>query len=206
MRETNEKKNNNKSKGGLDAFHRDQDFVWISENNREDGKISEIRSDTRKRKYRMEEQDRKAFHSLFREDQNHVKHRWWEPDWERTACLVHFVNECMAQSSDPFEVMYSSATAKGKSGKEERHAMWRKYLTQHRIDVSHLPVMVMHQLHLDRETNSKRGRKPAGKTKATKKGVDTYIESMKSGPLTHEKRKKRGTDEKKERSTNVAKR
>jgi hypothetical protein len=50
----------------------------------------------------------------------------------------------------------------------------------------------MRQLDFDRETDSKRGRKPAGKTKATKKGVDTYIESMKSGPLTHEKRKKRG--------------
>jgi hypothetical protein len=90
----------------------------------------------------------------------------------------------MAQSSDPLEVMYSSATAKGKSGREERHAMWRKYITQHRIDVSDLPVMVKRQLHLDRET------------KATKKGVDTYIQSMKSGPHTHEKRKNRGTDEK----------
>jgi hypothetical protein len=205
VRETNEKKNNNKSKGGLDAFHRDQDFVWISENNREDGKISEIRSDTRKWKYRTEKQDRKAFHSLFREDQNHVKHRWWEPDWERTACLVHFVNECMAQRSDPFEVMYNSATAKGKSGIEERHAMWKKYLTRHRIDVSDLPVMVMRQLDFDRKTDSKRGRKPAGTTKATKKGVDTYIESMTSGPLTLEKRKKGGADEKKERRYKVAK-
>ena len=156
VRETSEKKkkNNTKSKGGLDAFHRDQDFVWMSEKNREDGKISEMRSNTRKRKYRTEDQDRKAFHSLSRLDQNHVKHRWWEPDWDRTACLVHFVNECMAQSGDPLEVMYSSATAKGKSGREERHAMWRKYLTQHRIDVSDLPVMVKRQLHLALETKA----------------------------------------------------
>jgi hypothetical protein len=60
------------------------------------------------------------------------------------------MKECMAQRSDPFKVMYSSATAKENSGKEESDAMWKKYITQHRIDVSNLPVLGMRQLHLER--------------------------------------------------------
>ena len=97
---------------GNDAFHRDQDFVWISEKDTKDGKISEIRCDTQKLKYHTEDHDRNAFDSLSWVDRNHVKHRWWVPHSERTACLVHFMKECMGHNSDPLEVMFPSATAK----------------------------------------------------------------------------------------------
>jgi hypothetical protein len=190
------KEGNNKNEGN-DAFHRHQDFVWISESDMKDGRISEIRCDTQKLKYRTEDLDRNAFDRLSRVDRNHVKHRWWVPPHsERTACLVHFVKECMGHNSDPMEVMFPSATAKERSGKQENVSMWKRYIDQHRIDVSDLPVGMRH-LHLDRQTKSMTGRKQ-GKTKATKTGGPTSIKTMNSARLSGEKRKKTDQGEEKD--------
>ena len=66
-----EKKGN---KAGHDAFHNDQDFVWIAQENRNNGIISEFRREDKKPMYRSEDQDRHAFHGLLRVDDNCIKH------------------------------------------------------------------------------------------------------------------------------------
>jgi hypothetical protein len=126
-------------KAGHDAFHRQQDFVWIAQDDRKSGKISEMRHGNKMPKYRLEEDDRDAFHKLSRVDRNDAKHHWWEPIPERQTCLEHFVKECISANSDPLEVMYSSASAKEKSGSEENASIWRKYIAQHKIDDRNLP-------------------------------------------------------------------
>jgi 5-keto 4-deoxyuronate isomerase len=97
------------------------------------------------------------------------------------------MKECMGHNSDPLDVMYSSATAKEKSGDEENDATRKRYIAQHRINVSDLPVGMRH-LHLDRQTNSMPGRKQ-GKTKERKTGGPTSIKTMTSGPVIGKKRK-----------------
>ena len=87
-----------KGQSGKDAYHRDQDFVWMSstEMNGEVGIINTIRPG-KKTIHRNEDQDRKAFHKIRSGDSNQVKHQWWIPEPNRTDCLVHFVKECLAK-------------------------------------------------------------------------------------------------------------
>jgi hypothetical protein len=46
-------------------------------------------------------------------------------------CLAHFVKECLANNSDPLEVMYSSSNGSDNSSPEERKAMWKNMLQWH---------------------------------------------------------------------------
>ena len=61
---------------GTDAYHKDQDFVWISSAlEGDDGIITELRVGMDPIS-RSEEQDRRALQQLRREDKNQVQHRW----------------------------------------------------------------------------------------------------------------------------------
>jgi hypothetical protein len=92
-------------KSGNDAFHKDQDFLWISKEQGSDCMITEIRRG-RRPIYRAEESDCRDFETLNLEDSSRVKHQWWLPEPNRTDCLVHFVNECVDSGSDPPDVFY----------------------------------------------------------------------------------------------------
>jgi molybdopterin converting factor small subunit len=181
------------NKAGHDAFHKDQDFVWIAQENRNNGKITKIRREDKKPKYRMEDQDRHAFQGLLREDNNCVKHRWWEPKSDRTSCLVHFVHECMHSNSDPLEVMYSSATAQIQSGNGESTAIWKKYMAQYKIDHSELPEGLRRLLSdKQRNLNSAMTRK---KIAMIWKGVPTSTKAQKSSTIVGRKRKRQGEED-----------
>jgi hypothetical protein len=96
------------------------------------------------------------------------------------ACHVHFVNACHLQSnSDPLEVMYRSASAKVKSRSEENAAIWRKYIAQHRMDDSNLPVG-LRRVNLEKEPNSKLVRMRGKITKIKKGGPPTPTKTKKS--------------------------
>jgi hypothetical protein len=185
------------SAAGHDAFHKDQDFVWISDETRNNGKITEIRCNSKKAKYRTEDYDRKAYYSLLRVDSNYVTHRWWEPKaTSRTECLVHFVKECLGSNSDPLEVLYSSANAKDNSGDEEKGAMWRKYIDQHKIDVDRFPHGMRH-LQSSNQSNSKSVRAEGKITTEMRKGyITSTTKPKKVGKLIGKKRKNRGNEDK----------
>ena len=136
-----------KGQSGKDAYHRDQDFVWISsrEINGDVGIINNLRPG-RKTLRQNEDQDKKAFHKIPSGDSNQVKHQWWIPEPNRTDCLVHFVKECLANNSDPLEVMHCSSKGSDNSSPEERKAVWRNYVTMasNKINIESLPLEVHH--------------------------------------------------------------
>jgi hypothetical protein len=133
---------------GNDAYHKDQDFVWISSDLEEDNPIITELRDGRNIFTRSEEQDRITFQQLMRQDKNKVQHRWWIPKPNRTDCLAHFVKECLANGSNPMEIMHSSARGSLSSCKDEEIAIWKHYVTKksNKINISLLPKQV-HHLH-----------------------------------------------------------
>jgi hypothetical protein len=99
---------------GNDAYNKDQDFVLISSKSEGDNHIlMELRIGMNPIS-RFEQEDKIAF-----EDKNQVQHRWWLPKPNRTDCLVHFVKKCLANGSNPMEILHSSAKASSSSSKEE---------------------------------------------------------------------------------------
>jgi hypothetical protein len=128
---------------GNDAFHKDQDFVWISEYRADESIITEVHRGN-KPVYRTEDHDRRAFEELPRHDSNPVRHQWWIPRPDRTSCLVHFVNECISNGSDPLEIMFSSKKGRKNSSNEEKLSIWRSYITKasNKIDINKLPESV----------------------------------------------------------------
>jgi hypothetical protein len=149
---------------GNDAFHRDQDFVWISTDyNCEESIITEVIKG-KVTKYRTEKDDRSAVRKLAREDLRQVKHQWWIPEPNRNACLAHFVKECLANGSNPMEVIHPSAVACSKSSKEEELGLWIKYITArgNMIDIDSLPP---HLRNVKKGTKTKVKRQPPKSSK-----------------------------------------
>ena len=134
---------------GKDAYHRDQDFVWMSSTDM-NGKVGIINTIRKGEKTirRSETQDRKAFLKLRSGDSNQVQHKWWIPEPNRTDCLVHFVKECLQNNSDPLEVMHCSSKGSDNSSLKERLSIWRNYVTMasNKIDTESLPLEVR-QIH-----------------------------------------------------------
>jgi hypothetical protein len=111
-----------KSKGndaGKDAFYEGQDLVWVEDTLDNNEIIKEIQQGMKRPMHRTKCDDRNTLESLHQEDTNKVKHRWWIPPPDKTACLVHFVKECYSNGSDPLEVLAPSASSLGRSGKDE---------------------------------------------------------------------------------------
>jgi hypothetical protein len=152
-------------KAGNDAFHKDQDFLWISEGKGSDGMITEIRRG-RRAIYRTEESDRRDYDSLDHDDSTMIKHRWWLPKPDRTDCLVHFVKECISTGSDPMEVLYSSKKGKESASEEEKIMLWKKYVTKasNKIDTSKLPIE-LRSIHL---VQASKASKKKGTSKASR--------------------------------------
>jgi hypothetical protein len=125
---------------GQDAYHRDQDFVWISsyEKNGDVGIINDLRPGKRTIR-RNEDQDRKAFHKITSGDSNQVKHQWWIPEPNRMDCLAHFVRECLANNSDPLEVMHPSSKGREKSSQEEKKRCGEDTLQWHQTKLTLTP-------------------------------------------------------------------
>jgi hypothetical protein len=73
-----------------------------------------------------------------------VKHEWWIPKPDRTECLIHFVNECISNGSNPLEIMFSSTKGRKNSSNEEKISIWRSYITKtsNKIDIKKLPKSV----------------------------------------------------------------
>jgi hypothetical protein len=180
------------NKAGHDAFHKDQDFVWIAQENRNNGIISEFRREDKKPMYRSEDQDRHAFHGLLRVDDNCIKHRWWVPKPDRTECLVHFVKECIHSGNDPMEVMYSSAAGKVKSGTDENTVIWRRYMARHKLDDMELR-RGLPRLLAEEQTNVKSGTKRSNSA-MIEKGVATSTKKR-SSTVVGRKRKERGGED-----------
>jgi hypothetical protein len=125
---------------GRDAYHKDQDFVWMStDSSADDNIITEMRAGNKKSMERSEYDDRKLLLELCRGDLNEVKHRWWIPKPDRKECLVHFINECISSGSNPMEVLHSSEKGSASSGKKEEVELWRKYMKVHKINIGALP-------------------------------------------------------------------
>jgi hypothetical protein len=132
---------------GNDAFHKDQDFVWISEYRAVKSIITKVHSGENP-VYGTEDDNHSVFQNLPRHDSNQVKHQWWIPKPDRTDCLIHFVNECVSSGSDPLEIMFSSAKGRNNSRLEEKISIWKSYVTKasNKIDLQKLPDSV-HYLH-----------------------------------------------------------
>jgi len=77
-----------------------------------------------------------------------VQHRWWLPKPNRNDCLAHFVNECIANGSNPMELLIPSVTAGSSSRREEEIDIWTRYITKksNKINIALLPKEV-HHLH-----------------------------------------------------------
>jgi hypothetical protein len=130
---------------GTDAYHKDQDFVWMStDSSANDNTITERRAGSKKAMKRSKDDDHKLLGELCHGDLNEVKHQWWIPKPDRTECLVHFMNECISSGSNPMEVLHSSEKGSKSSGKKEELELWRKYVTSkvHKINIPALPKVV----------------------------------------------------------------
>ena len=142
---------------GNDAYHRTQDFVWISDARTKNNKtLMEIRSGNEEVLHRTERDDLDAFLSMKLTDEHKVKHKWWIPPPNRSACLIHFVKECMALNDNPMEVLHSSHLGTAKSNKNEQASLWKKYLTmaKDKIEMDKLPEDL--RLDVKAKTTSKR--------------------------------------------------
>jgi hypothetical protein len=119
---------------GMDAFHKDQYFVWLSDNDIESGRLSVMSCGSKMIQYRTEDDDRESLNNLQLEDNNKVKHRWWKPKACRTACLLHFLNECQLYNVDPGELLYSTIKSKEKLSKEKDNKLWKNYMSNYSIE------------------------------------------------------------------------
>jgi hypothetical protein len=119
---------------GMDAFHKDQYFVWLSDNDIESGRLSVMSCGSKMIQYRTEDDDRESLNNLQLEDNNKVKHRWWKPKACRTACLLHFLNECQLYNGDPGELLYSTIKSKEKLSKEKDNKLWKNYMSNYSIE------------------------------------------------------------------------
>ena len=134
---------------GTDAYHKDQDFIWISSGLEGDDSIITELCIGMDPIACSEQQDRSALQQLRWEDKNQVQHHWWLPKPNRNDCLAHFVNECIANGSNPMELLIPSVMAGSSSSKEEEIKIWMSYITKktNKINIALLPKQVHHLHH-----------------------------------------------------------